>query len=71
MRRCSTPTQARARLQPQLCLMRAEAGSCSSWEERYHWDQEAGLCRTFNWSGCGGNSNNFRNREKCVYRCGL
>jgi len=70
-RRCSAPPRGRAKLRPQLCLMTAEAGRCSWWEERYHWDQEAGQCRTFNWSGCGGNSNNFRTQEKCVFRCGL
>ena len=46
-------------------------GSCSKNVTRYRWDPASDECVMFYWSGCGGNSNNFRTREKCQQRCKL
>ena len=67
---CLTTPRRREKVRPWLCLLGAEAGDCRWPEVRYHWDESSAECRPFNWTGCGGNSNNFRTREKCLYRCG-
>ena len=76
---CSNTCQhwARQRETELTCSNYLEPGSCpdlegsSSTLPRWGFDPARRRCVPFYYAGCGGNSNNFRNREKCVYRCGL
>uniref|UniRef100_A0A915Q1L3 Uncharacterized protein n=1 Tax=Setaria digitata TaxID=48799 RepID=A0A915Q1L3_9BILA len=51
------------------CMQRRDRGSCVGQFIRWHWDSERHTCQVFTYSGCGGNGNNFRNREDCFATC--
>ena len=51
------------------CLRRPEFGSCSNFTTRYYYDIKCGCCRTFSYSGCEGNNNNFDTEEQCLNKC--
>lgn len=51
------------------CHQPPNIGTCESSVARWWWDEIAGTCRQFQWTGCGGNSNNFGSLEKCLTRC--
>ncbi|EJW76185.1 hypothetical protein WUBG_12903 [Wuchereria bancrofti] len=58
----------------QVCTLPREIGSC--WRKkiklsvtRYYFDTKTGTCRSFNYSGCGGNDNNFRTLDQCDGFC--
>jgi len=70
MRRDSGEVGGRKRIRVDSCSLPPHAGTCSGSHTRYRWDQRTMGCSTFVWTGCGGNSNNFKTREKCVQRCG-
>lgn len=36
---------------------------------RWYFDKFSGVCKTFQYSGYGGNQNNFKTKENCVARC--
>lgn len=38
---------------------------------RYYYDQHDAECHAFNYTGCGGNDNNFRDYEACMSVCRL
>ncbi|CAD6199326.1 unnamed protein product [Caenorhabditis auriculariae] len=43
---------------------------CTSKPEiRYHMDPETLTCLAFNFSGCGGNENNYASKSECYRRC--
>lgn len=44
-------------------------GHCRGYDERWFYDWASGICEPFGFSGCGGNANNFRNREHCQRAC--
>jgi len=60
---------ARKRHRKDSCSLAEDRGTCGGSETRFRWDKEEGECVMFVWSGCGGNSNNFRTRSKCRKRC--
>ncbi|CAN8000420.1 unnamed protein product, partial [Ixodes hexagonus] len=51
------------------CNRKPEKGSCSMKFPRFYWDKELGDCRPFEYSGCGGNANNFADMEECRRYC--
>ncbi|KAL5018638.1 hypothetical protein ScPMuIL_004360 [Solemya velum] len=53
----------------QLCLMPIDSGDCSSSEYSWYYDSVSGTCRTFNYSGCGGNGNQFKSKGLCENTC--
>lgn len=55
--------------QPEFCQYQAVAGPCDGNILRYYYDTELGVCQTFNYSGCGGNSNNFVSKRQCKKTC--
>ncbi|TRY70683.1 hypothetical protein TCAL_05435 [Tigriopus californicus] len=61
--------QASEDVQPELCQTRPVFGSCGSKIERWFYDMEIGDCRSFPWSGCGGNENNFLTLRQCQAAC--
>uniref|UniRef100_A0A914W5J1 BPTI/Kunitz inhibitor domain-containing protein n=1 Tax=Plectus sambesii TaxID=2011161 RepID=A0A914W5J1_9BILA len=54
----------------QKCQQAAERGSCFSSHTRWFFDQRAGECATFVYSGCDGNDNNFETKQECEQACG-
>lgn len=54
---------------PEVCQLPSEAGTCVTMERRWFYDAKLKRCRTFVWSGCGGNGNNFRYRGVCERIC--
>uniref|UniRef100_A0A914UV44 BPTI/Kunitz inhibitor domain-containing protein n=1 Tax=Plectus sambesii TaxID=2011161 RepID=A0A914UV44_9BILA len=53
-----------------ICNAPLAVGSCSNFVTRYYYDTASGQCRTFQYSGCGGNSNNFNSLSICQSTCG-
>uniref|UniRef100_A0A1I8BW12 Kunitz/Bovine pancreatic trypsin inhibitor domain protein n=1 Tax=Meloidogyne hapla TaxID=6305 RepID=A0A1I8BW12_MELHA len=52
-----------------LCLLSIDRGSCSGRHTRYAFSREKGQCVSFEYSGCGGNLNNFLNMQECQQIC--
>ena len=50
--------------------MPKDFGTCLTVSIRFYHDFEAGTCKKFRYSGCGGNGNNFLSGEGCVRTCG-
>merc|ERR1712013_895412 len=44
-------------------------GKCRSRLEKYYYDQNTGLCKTFYYSGCRGGANMFDSINQCVETC--
>uniref|UniRef100_A0A6B0V8B5 Putative kunitz n=1 Tax=Ixodes ricinus TaxID=34613 RepID=A0A6B0V8B5_IXORI len=51
------------------CSLPPERGLCRKNFTRYYWDKELGGCKTFSYSGCAGNANNFASQEECQKFC--
>ena len=69
---CLNPSISRKSTSPRrrnTCTMAEDAGTCDENVSRWRWDQSRAECVMFTWSGCGGNSNNFNTKDKCVFRC--
>ncbi|KAL3884246.1 hypothetical protein ACJMK2_030464 [Sinanodonta woodiana] len=47
------------------CVWPAEAGICDQVIVRYYYDRFTQQCRQFNFTGCGGNINNYETFEDC------
>ncbi|XP_035782943.1 papilin-like isoform X2 [Anopheles albimanus] len=52
-----------------VCELPQERGDCESNEERWFYDRRAQRCLSFNYSGCGGNGNNFYRQDECERQC--
>eukprot|EP00090_Calanus_glacialis_P003648 TRINITY_DN12682_c0_g1_i6.p1 TRINITY_DN12682_c0_g1~~TRINITY_DN12682_c0_g1_i6.p1 ORF type:complete len:294 (-),score=61.12 TRINITY_DN12682_c0_g1_i6:23-904(-) len=70
MRKDHNEEGVRKRHRMDSCTLPEDTGTCSGSLTRFRWDQETKECLTFAWTGCGGNSNNFKTRQKCWKRCG-
>ncbi|CAF1269078.1 unnamed protein product, partial [Didymodactylos carnosus] len=44
-------------------------GTCSNSTKRWYYDDSVGYCVEFDYSGCGGNGNNFPDRTLCIGVC--
>lgn len=51
------------------CGHDVDSGDCIGAELRYFFDVSSGECEPFLYSGCGGNSNNYRSMELCEKTC--
>lgn len=51
------------------CLEPHATGDCASYTERYYFDRYEGRCKSFIFSGCGGNTNNFVSIDDCRAKC--
>lgn len=54
---------------PHWCLTPADRGLCKANERRFYYDSVTRMCLPFNYSGCGGNENNFTSRRSCLRAC--
>ncbi|VDK74801.1 unnamed protein product [Litomosoides sigmodontis] len=62
----------------QLCLLSIDKGACSGRETRYAFDRQQVIynalwenqCAPFEYTGCGGNLNNFQSLSDCISTCG-
>ncbi|XP_068542577.1 tissue factor pathway inhibitor isoform X2 [Anas acuta] len=54
---------------PSLCMTPMDKGLCRAKETRFFYNYSTGRCRPFNYSGCGGNENNFTSRKSCLRIC--
>uniref|UniRef100_A0A915PH98 BPTI/Kunitz inhibitor domain-containing protein n=1 Tax=Setaria digitata TaxID=48799 RepID=A0A915PH98_9BILA len=57
-----------------VCSLPHEIGNCFESKSklsimRYYFDTKTGTCRSFNYSGCGGNDNNFLTLDQCHAFC--
>ncbi|KAK3601371.1 hypothetical protein CHS0354_037685 [Potamilus streckersoni] len=52
-----------------VCQLPKEVGHCDSRARRYYFNEKSNRCRSFYYSGCGGNENNFSSRRSCQQRC--
>lgn len=51
------------------CALKQESGPCKAIKLRYFFNIDSGRCETFEFGGCGGNDNNFLNKEECEESC--
>ncbi|KAH8295400.1 hypothetical protein KR018_010895, partial [Drosophila ironensis] len=52
-----------------LCDETVNAGDCSNWELKWHFERSSGACTQFYYGGCGGNGNRFDTESDCQQRC--
>ncbi|XP_046557894.1 kunitz-type serine protease inhibitor 2-like [Haliotis rubra] len=52
-----------------VCLLPPVSGHCHGAESRYYFDMFQSKCLIFPYSGCGGNSNNFKTEDECLKLC--
>ncbi|XP_060551671.1 uncharacterized protein DDB_G0274171-like [Ruditapes philippinarum] len=54
---------------PVSCKQPADEGSCDDKIDRYFFNKQTCDCEKFIWTGCGGNSNNFKTLQECKSSC--
>ncbi|XP_067842919.1 carboxypeptidase inhibitor SmCI-like [Heptranchias perlo] len=54
---------------PTFCQAPADKGGCNASINRYFYNHSTDNCDTFIYSGCGGNQNNFNNKQICRRTC--
>ncbi|XP_059351560.1 inter-alpha-trypsin inhibitor-like [Daphnia carinata] len=52
-----------------VCSLNREVGKCRASIQAWYFDKASNECKTFNYSGCSGNANNFNSKEACDKRC--
>ncbi|KAI9559251.1 hypothetical protein GHT06_016040 [Daphnia sinensis] len=52
-----------------VCSLNREVGRCRASIQAWYFDKASNECKTFNYSGCSGNANNFNSKEACDKRC--
>ncbi|XP_004928080.2 spondin-1 [Bombyx mori] len=52
-----------------ICKLPMSVGHCRRYQERWFFDWPRKSCEPFGYSGCGGNDNNFRDRDECLSVC--
>ncbi|KRY57082.1 Papilin, partial [Trichinella britovi] len=51
------------------CFHPLDAGTCGKNIQRWYYDDVEEKCKSFAYTGCGGNGNNFATREDCDQNC--
>ncbi|ELT93373.1 hypothetical protein CAPTEDRAFT_227572 [Capitella teleta] len=54
---------------PALCFQNLARGNCNSETVRYYYNFEAEKCKSFVYTGCDGNTNNFASKAECNAVC--
>lgn len=60
-----------SRCDPDRCSRPKKVGFCDKHFKRYFYNSKISSCLPFDYSGCGGNSNNFPTLESCQNACGI
>jgi len=50
------------------CYSQPKSGKCEAMFNKYYFDFNSGVCKTFTWGGCGGNIP-FHSLEECKKTC--
>ncbi|XP_040004773.1 tissue factor pathway inhibitor a isoform X2 [Xiphias gladius] len=53
----------------EVCFSPVNRGTCLGSERRFAYNPKTKRCQIFYYSGCGGNTNNFRSRRQCIRKC--
>lgn len=64
-----TPASNRSSMSRADCLQPRSTGYCKRHGVRWYFDGKDGVCRSFAYGGCGGNTNNFETQEACNSAC--
>lgn len=54
------------------CTLPPDTANCAAripFRQKFYFDTKTGKCSTFEYSGCGGNANNFKTEAACKQRC--
>uniref|UniRef100_A0A7I5EBW7 Kunitz/Bovine pancreatic trypsin inhibitor domain protein n=1 Tax=Haemonchus contortus TaxID=6289 RepID=A0A7I5EBW7_HAECO len=54
----------------ELCLLSIDRGACGGRQTRYAFNRQTSQCVPFDYTGCGGNLNNFVSMMDCMATCG-
>jgi hypothetical protein len=54
-----------------ICMQSIEIGTCTQYERRFYFNLDMSKCLEFDYSGCGGNDNNFLTRDTCEDTCDI
>ena len=57
-------------LKHQICQVDKAEGTCGSSIQKWYFDRNANECKTFIYTGCGGNENQFSTEGECRAMCG-
>ncbi|KAL4233911.1 hypothetical protein ACF0H5_008583 [Mactra antiquata] len=52
-----------------VCELPISTGNCGQQETRWYFDRRTQTCKTYLYTGCGGNTQNFMTKDQCEYRC--
>ncbi|KAJ8724256.1 hypothetical protein PYW08_015730 [Mythimna loreyi] len=58
-----------AKNRPRYCALSFDYGFCFGSTQRWYYDPKWKVCKSTIYSGCGGNKNNFYNKEQCDQIC--
>ncbi|XP_037560598.1 papilin-like isoform X1 [Dermacentor silvarum] len=53
----------------EMCFLDPSAGFCSNQQTIYYYDRHSRSCKTFSFTGCGGNDNHFLTQQECLEKC--
>ena len=53
----------------ETCALKPDRGPCDLKITRWYYNARTQSCKTFEYGGCFGNSNNFRTMEDCKTSC--
>lgn len=51
------------------CFMPPDTGPCFDYTPRWFYNSETSKCETFPYGSCGGNANNFMDKQNCEAKC--
>ncbi|XP_021196380.3 tissue factor pathway inhibitor-like [Helicoverpa armigera] len=51
------------------CRLQPDFGSCNNYHPSWYFDVSTRLCKSFAYSGCGGNKNRFEDSLSCIHTC--
>lgn len=51
------------------CVLPPDAGICRDYVPRWFYNSQTGKCEQFSYGSCGGNNNNFLDRQACEKKC--
>ena len=52
-----------------ICLQKKDQGNCEALIPSFYFDATSGICKSFIYGGCGGNSNRFPTQQECEQAC--